>query len=72
MPLVTSSSNLFETWPRGVVTAEREYRATRDRKRSINVFSSEETSVKETVAMLYLFVVLRIGLEYDLRQKMSP
>ena len=41
LPLVTNSSDLLETWPRCIETAEREYSATRHRKPSINVFSSE-------------------------------
>ena len=36
--LVTNSSNLLETWPRGIETAKCEDCATRDRKHSTNVY----------------------------------
>lgn len=44
LPLVQTSSNLLETWPRGVGTAKHEGHATRDRKHLINVFYSEAVS----------------------------
>ena len=55
LPLVLTSSNLLETWPRGVGTAEPEDRGIRDGKLLINVFGS-----KARVVLVYC---LKIGQE---------